>query len=73
MDMLAEDERAAKLHRFLEDFGWQDRSFIISALTGEGCKELSYAVIEHLEHTARPAEEPEEPEQQEPAEPEAEA
>jgi hypothetical protein len=29
--------------------------FIISALTGEGCRELTYAVMEFLQRTGDPA------------------
>jgi len=29
------------------------KSFIISALTGEGCRALTYAIMEHLQHHAR--------------------
>ena len=49
IDMIAADERARAIKRFLKDFGWKGKSFIISALTGEGCRELAYAVMEHLE------------------------
>jgi len=49
IDMVATDERARTVKRFIKDFGWKGRSFIISALTGEGCRELAYAVMEHLE------------------------
>ena len=49
IDMVAADERARAVKRFLKDFGWKGKSFIISALTGEGCRELAYAVMGHLE------------------------
>jgi GTPase len=53
IDMVAADERARAVKRFLKDFGWKGKSFIISALTGEGCRELAYAVMEHLEQVSR--------------------
>jgi GTP-binding protein len=53
IDMVAADERARAVKRFLKDFGWKGKSFIISALTGEGCRELAYAVMEHLEQDSR--------------------
>jgi GTP-binding protein len=34
--------------------GWKGRSFVISALAGEGCRELVFAIAEHLEREARP-------------------
>jgi len=49
LDLLAPSERANKCRQFLSDFGWEEKSFIISALTGEGCKELIFAVMQYLE------------------------
>jgi GTP-binding protein len=48
-DLLAPGERAERAQRFIADFGWTDKSFIISALTGEGCKDLTYAIMEYLD------------------------
>ena len=48
-DLLATEDRAERTQRFLADFGWQDKSFIISALTGDGCRELKYAIMEYLD------------------------
>jgi GTP-binding protein len=48
-DMLAPAERATRVAQFVHDFGWQGKSFIISALTGEGCQALVYAIMEQLE------------------------
>jgi GTPase len=48
-DLLAPAERAAATRKFIADFGWKGKSFIISALTGEGCKELTYAIMDYLE------------------------
>jgi len=49
IDMVATDERVRAGKRFIKDLGWKGKSFIISALTGEGCRELAYAVMQHLE------------------------
>ena len=49
LDLLAPPEREQKCRQFLSDFGWEEKSFIISALTGEGCKELIFAVMQYLE------------------------
>lgn len=49
MDMIPAEERAQTLEKFLKEFGWEGKSFIISALTGDGCKELTYAIMAHLE------------------------
>ena len=48
-DLVPAAERAAVTQKFIADFGWEGKSFIISALTGEGCKELAYAIMEYLE------------------------
>ncbi|HAJ72733.1 MAG TPA: GTPase ObgE, partial [Methylophilaceae bacterium] len=34
---------------FVKAYGWQGRVFAISAISGVGCKELTYAIMEHLE------------------------
>ena len=57
MDMLPADERDQYRQQFLKDFGWDGKCFIISALTGEGCKEVVYAIMEFLDQN-RPEEEP---------------
>lgn len=49
IDLVPERERRLLIKRFLKGFGWRSRSFIISALTGDGCRELVFAVIGHLE------------------------
>jgi GTPase len=49
LDLVAPPERAEKFRQFLSDFGWQEKSYIISALTGEGCRELIFAVMQYLE------------------------
>jgi GTP-binding protein len=52
IDMVPAASRARATKRFLKDLGWKGNSFIISALTGEGCRELAYAVMAHLEQDA---------------------
>jgi GTP-binding protein len=48
-DMLQEDEREQALKRFIKSYRWKGRWFAISALTGEGCRELCFAIMEHLD------------------------
>ncbi|PWB49163.1 MAG: GTPase ObgE [Nitrosomonadales bacterium] len=60
MDALPADERGERLQQFLRDFGWEGRCFMISALTGEGCRELTYAIMEYLEQNRPPLENTEE-------------
>ncbi len=64
-DMLDETERAGKLADFIRDYGWEGEVFSISALTGDGCKTLTYAIMAHIiatreaeEAVAQPAAEP---------------
>jgi GTP-binding protein len=51
-DLLAPQERDRAVRRFLTRFGWKGKSFIISALTGEGCRELVHAIAEYLHQHA---------------------
>ena len=48
-DMLPVESRHQIIQEFLASLGWNDRSFGISALTGEGCRELTFAIMEHLD------------------------
>lgn len=58
VDMLAADEREARLKDFKKRFGWKGPVFEISALSGEGCESLIYAIYDHLvEHGAAGREE----------------
>jgi GTP-binding protein len=49
IDLVPAAERAARVKRLLRDLGWKGKSFIISALTGEGCRELAQAVMDAIE------------------------
>ena len=49
IDRIPPDERDRAVRRFLKNFRWRGKSLIISALTGEGCRELVFAVMKHLE------------------------
>lgn len=53
IDLVPDRERARLVKRFLKGFGWRGRSFIISALTGEGCRELVFGIMEYLEQEPR--------------------
>ena len=46
------DNRDEKIANFLKEFGEDIRYFTISAINGEGCKELSYAIMEYLNEVA---------------------
>jgi GTP-binding protein len=53
VDLLEHKEE--KIAAFLEAFGSDTRWFAISAINGDGCKELCYATMRHLEQTAAQA------------------
>jgi GTP-binding protein len=46
------EDRDEKIAAFLREFGEDTRHFTISAINGEGCKELTYAIMEHLTQLA---------------------
>src|SRR6185437_1292010 len=52
-DLLPGDEREKICRKFIRSLGWKGKSFTISALSGEGCKALTYAIMEHLEQDSR--------------------
>ena len=47
IDMLPDSEIVVK--KFVKDYGWKGRVFSISAISGIGCKELTYAIMQHIE------------------------
>ena len=47
IDMAQDSKEVVK--KFVKDYGWKGRVFAISAINGVGCKELVYAMMEHLE------------------------
>src|ERR1700704_2109143 len=55
LDMVDEAERGKVEKAFLKALKWKGRYFSISALTGAGCKELVYAIMEHLDSIPKPA------------------
>ena len=42
------EDRDSTTEQFLKEFSDYDRYFVISAISGEGCKELTFAIMEHL-------------------------
>src|SRR5258706_2204034 len=57
VDLIAPEERDRRIEAFLSAYSSlvsePEKTFIISALTGEGGRELTFAIMEHLERTAR--------------------
>jgi len=56
IDLVPEDEREARLAALLEGYGPVDRHFAISAINGAGCRELTFAIMEHIERQKAAAE-----------------
>jgi GTP-binding protein len=48
-DVVPEDERDQRRVNFLKAFGWDAPCFCISAISGEGCQSLVYAIMDFLE------------------------
>ncbi len=55
IDLLPEDEREARLATLIAGYGPVDRHFAISAISGTGCRELTFAIMAHVENS-KPAE-----------------
>ncbi|QDX81689.1 GTPase ObgE [Denitratisoma sp. DHT3] len=57
IDLVPEDERADRIAALIDGYGAVDRHFVISGLTGDGCKPLTFAVMDYLEQHPRPTSE----------------
>ncbi len=59
-DLIDASERADRIAGFIRDFGWTGPVFAISAITGEGCKPLVFAIMDHIDamRAAEPHQEP---------------
>ena len=49
IDLVPESERKARVAALLKGYGKVDRHFVISAIAGEGCREVTFAVMDYLE------------------------
>jgi GTP-binding protein len=49
IDLVPEQERKARTAALLKGYGKVERHFVVSAINGEGCRELMFAVMEYLE------------------------
>ncbi|HXX82828.1 MAG TPA: GTPase ObgE [Casimicrobiaceae bacterium] len=53
IDLIAPDERKARIGAFMKSYRWKGPVFAIAAINGEGCRELAYAVGDWMaEHPA---------------------
>ena len=53
LDMVQDADQVVK--QFVEDYGCKGPVFAISAISGAGCKELTYAIMAHIEEAKRDA------------------
>ena len=49
IDMVPDEEQELRRSEFLKAFGWEGPSYCISALSGEGCQKLTYAIMDYLD------------------------
>jgi GTP-binding protein len=61
VDLLPEDEREKRVKAFVRSYRWKGPVFAISAVNGEGCRELTFAIQEWLDAHPAPAEAEEPP------------
>jgi GTPase len=54
LDLLPSEEIKERVAAFVRDFGWDGPCFPISAMTGEGCKELTYAIMDYISQLPKP-------------------
>jgi GTP-binding protein len=46
-------DTSAIVKKFVKDYGWKGPVFPISAINGMGCKELTYAIMDHLDEVKK--------------------
>ena len=57
LDLVPAEERAARVKAFVKSYRWKGPVFAITAINGDGCRELVYKIQEWLDaHPAAPAE-----------------
>jgi GTP-binding protein len=48
LDMVPDDERKSRVADFVKRYEWDGPVFEISALTGQGCESLTYAIFDYI-------------------------
>lgn len=49
IDLVPEEERQARIDALIEGYGRDTPHFVISAINGEGCRELTFAIMDYLD------------------------
>ena len=53
IDLVPPEDREKRLRAFVRKLGWKGKTFKISAISGEGCRELAGAIMDHIDQLAR--------------------
>jgi GTP-binding protein len=53
IDLVPEAERATRVAALIEGYGAVEKHFVISAINGAGCRELTFAIMDHLDRHKR--------------------
>ncbi len=54
LDLVPAEEQAERIAALVRGYGPVDRHFAISAIRGEGCRELTFAIMDHLDQHRHP-------------------
>jgi GTP-binding protein len=57
IDLIPEDQRAGRIADLVKGYGAGERHFTISAINGQGCRELTFAIMDYLERHKLPVDE----------------
>jgi GTP-binding protein len=49
LDLIPEADREKRAKAFVKKLGWKGPWYLVSGMTGEGTKELCFAIMEHVE------------------------
>ena len=58
VDLVPGDEVAGRINTLVAGYGAVDRHFVISAINGQGCRDLTFAIMDYLEQHKLPLDEP---------------
>jgi len=57
IDLIPKDQRAERVAALVKGYGAVERHFTISAINGQGCRELTFAIMDYLERHKLPVDE----------------
>jgi GTP-binding protein len=49
IDLVPEGERAERVEALIRGYGPVEKHFVVSAINGAGCRELTFAIMEHID------------------------